>query len=332
MRKLSVVIPMYRVEQYLPKCLDSVLLPGREDYEILCVDDGSPDRSGEIAREYAARHPGLIRVIRQENGGLGAARNTGLEAAEGEFLFFLDSDDCLVPGALEEMLGELDESRSFDVLIFDYDSVDESGRVLTHNVGCAREGRLSLEEEPRLLLELPSACNKLWRRSLFLESGIRFPVKLWFEDLATTPRLLLRAGPVRSLHRTWLLYLQRSGSITNAKDPSRNREILTALHIVREDFRQQGALERYEKELEIMAVKHQLLASTVRVNLADPRSPLQRELLEDLDRNWPRWRANPYLPGLPAQHRLLLKLMDRHAYSAVHALMRANNLVKGKRV
>ena len=331
MRKLSIVIPVYRVEQYLSSCLDSVLLAGREDYEVLVVDDGSPDRSGQIAEDYAARFPALLRVIHQENGGLGAARNTGLEAAEGEYLLFLDSDDSLSPGAVPEMLEALDDD-SCDVLFFGNDSVDETGRVLSHEDACRAEGSFTLEDYPQLLLEQPSACTRLWRRSLFLDNDIRFPVRLWFEDLATTPRLFLRARLMRVLQQTWLRYLQRSDSITNARDPARNREIIPALAIVLEDYRQQGAFERYEKELEISAVKHQLLASTVRVNLADPHSPLQRELLADLDRKFPRWRENPYLPSLPAQHRLLLKLMDRQAYGAVHALMLANNLVKGKRV
>lgn len=331
MRKLSIVIPMYEVERYLPACLDSVILPGREDYEIIAVDDGSPDRSGAIAEEYAARYPGLIRVIHQENGGLGAARNAGLEAAAGEFLFFLDSDDSLYPGALAEMLQALDRPEPFDVLFFEDETVDESGRVLSHQSYCSREGFFTLEEDPRLLLEQPSACTRLWRRSLFLDSGIRFPGRLWFEDLATTPRLYLRAETMLSLRRTWLRYLLRGGSITNAKDPSRNREIITAMDLVLEDYRQQGVLERYRKELELVAVKHQLLASTVRVNLAEPRSPLQRELLADLDRKFPAWRDNPYLAELPAQHRLLLKLIDRHAYGALHALMRANDLVKRKK-
>lgn len=332
MRTLSIVIPAYRVEQYLPACLDSVILPGRKDYEILVVDDGSPDHSGQIAEEYAARFPELIRVIHQENGGLGAARNAGLEAAEGEYLFFLDSDDSLFPGALEEMLEELKRPESCDILFFDDDAVLEDGRVLFHETGCLREGSFTMEDNPQVLLDLPSICNKLLRRSLFLDSGIRFPARLWFEDLATSPRLYLRAGPMRSVHRTWLRYLQRADSITNAKDPSRNREIIPALGMVLEDYRQQGALERYEKELEITAVKHQLLASTIRVNQVDPASPLQGELLEDLNRKFPHWRENPYLPDLPAQHRLLLKLIERKAYRAVHMLMKVNNLVKGKQL
>lgn len=330
MTKLSIVIPAYGVERYLPACLDSALLPGREDYEIIVVDDGSPDRSGEIAEEYAARHPGLIRVLHRENGGLGAARNTGIESARGDWLLFLDSDDTLAPGAVEEMLEEL--RQPCDILIFDYLCVGEDGRQLDYQRGCSREGPFSLRDYPGLIHELPSACNKLWRRSLFTEGGVRFPGRLWFEDLATSPRLYLRAETIRAVPRPWLRYLQRSGSITKAKDPSRNREIIEALALVLEDFRQQGAFADYEKELELLAVKHQLLASTVRVNLADPRSPLQRELLEELDRSFPNWRENPGLARLPAQHRLLLKLMDRHAYGAVHALMRANNLLKGKRV
>ena len=109
--RLSVIVPVYNLEAWLPATLASLLEIGGSAsgdgsrglaVEIIAVDDGSPDRSGRIAEEYAARYPGLIRVIHQENGGLGAARNAGLAAAEGEFLFFLDSDDSLSPGALEE--------------------------------------------------------------------------------------------------------------------------------------------------------------------------------------------------------------------------------------
>ena len=97
--KLSVVIPIYNMERWLAACLDSVIDPACADYEILAVNDGSADRSGEIAADYAARFPALLRVIATPNGGLGHARNTGLEAARGDYLLFLDSDDTLAPGA-----------------------------------------------------------------------------------------------------------------------------------------------------------------------------------------------------------------------------------------
>lgn len=330
MRRLSIVIPMYRVEDYLPACLDSCILPGREDYEIVCVDDGSPDRSGRIAEDYAARFPGLIRVIHQENGGLGAARNTGLEAAEGEFLLFLDSDDSLAPGALGEMLEEL-EREDADVFVFDFVKVDEAGRELCRVSGSSREGRFTLAENPELLLDPPNAWNKLWRRSLFLETGIRYPGRLWYEDLASSPGLYLHAGSILAVPRVWIRYLMRGGSITNSKNIARNAEIIPAVDAALESFRREGRLEEFAPALEAMSVFHQLLTATVRVNSIDPRSPLQRELLEDLDRKFPRWRDNPRLKRFPARHRLLLRLMDRGAYGAVHALMRANDFVKRKK-
>ncbi len=329
MRKLSIVIPIYKVEQYLPVCLDSCILPGREDYEILCVDDGSPDRSGQIAEDYASRFPGLIRVIHQENGGLGAARNTGLEAAEGEFLLFLDSDDSLAPGAPEEMLDLLSREEA-DVIIFDFVKVDETGRELCRVGGSSREGRFTLPEAPELLLDPPNAWNKLWRRSLFLETGIRYPGRLWYEDLATSPGLYLRAGSILAVPRPWIRYLMRSGSITNSKNLARNAEIIPAVDAALDAFRREDRLEAFAPALEAMCVYHQLLTATVRINGIDPRSPLQGDLLEDLERKFPAWRDNPYLKRFPARHLLLLRLIDRRAYGAVHALMRVNDLVKRK--
>ncbi len=330
MPKLSIIIPIYNVEAYLPACLESVLACPTEDCEILAVDDGSTDGSRALAEDHARRYPGRIRLICRENGGLGAARNTGVDAARGDYLLFLDSDDTLAPGAVREMLRALD--RDCDVLLFDYVSVNGKGRVLSYHSGCGREGCFSLAEEPGLLFALPSACNKLWKRSLFTESGVRFPEGLWFEDLATCPRLCLRAGTFCAVHRPWLRYLQRPGSITRTRDPGRNRDVIPALDLVLEDFRAQGCLSRYRRELEMLAVQHQLLAATVRVNLTDPRSPLQGELLRDLDAKFPLWRENPYLSLLPLRHRLLLRLMAQEHYFGVHALMAANNILRRKTI
>ena len=179
--KLSIVIPVYNTRDYLPACLDSVLDPAADDYEIIVVNDGSTDDSGRVAMEYAARFPDRIRVITTENGGLGAARNVGLEAASGEFVFFLDSDDRLADGALPEMLDSLTPDR--DIVLFDFLSVDTEGNVLERLSGCRSSGALSLDTCPELIMEYPSGCNKICRRSLFLDSGIRFPGRVWYEDL-----------------------------------------------------------------------------------------------------------------------------------------------------
>ena len=99
--KLSVIVPVYNVEKFLPRCLDSLLRQGLEvgEYEVICVNDGSPDGCGKILADYERKHPDLINVITQKNGGLSAARNTGMLRARGEYLVFIDSDDYVVDGA-----------------------------------------------------------------------------------------------------------------------------------------------------------------------------------------------------------------------------------------
>ena len=125
-------------------------LPLKDCVQIL----GNFNDSEALALEYAARYPERIRVITTENGGLGAARNVGLEAARGEFVFFLDSDDRLADGALVEMLDSLTPER--DIVIFDFLSVDTDGNVLERLPGCARSGAVSLDAFPELLMEYPS--------------------------------------------------------------------------------------------------------------------------------------------------------------------------------
>ncbi len=122
----------------------------------------------------------------------------------------------------------------------------------------------------------------------------------------------------------------RAGSITNSKNLSRNAEIIQAVDLALEAYRRQGKLEAFAPALEAMAVKHQLLMATTRINAIDPHSPLQRQLKQDLEQKFPAWRENPWLSRFPAQHRLLLQLIDRGRYGAVHALMAANKILKGR--
>ena len=320
--KLSVVIPIYNVQDYLAACLDSVIVPGLTDYEIIAVDDGSNDASPAILAEYAERFPGLVKPVTTPNGGLGHARNVGISLARGDYLLFLDSDDTLSPGAPAAILDALD--GSFDLGVFDFVSVDGSGRELRYHKGCERDGSFLFPDHPALLLAPPNAVNKLWRRSLFTENGISFPDRKWFEDLATIPRLYLRAGQIRYLPQAWYRYLQRDGSITRNADASRNLEMLDAVETVMEDYRQNGAFERYLPELEAMAAYHELLTSSTRVNLIDPKSPVQDALVSDYLARFPGWRDNPYIRSWPGKHRLLLSLILRRRRMLLHALLKLN--------
>ena len=272
--KLSVIIPIYNVQDYLAACLDSVIAPGSTDYEIIAVNDGSTDGSPAVLADYAERFPGLVKTVTTPNGGLGHARNVGISLARGEYLLFLDSDDTLSPGAIREILGALD--GSFDIGVFDFVSVDREGRVLRYYKGCENSGSFSLSAYPAFLLSPPNAVNKLWRRALFIDSGISFPDRKWFEDLATIPRLYLRSGTIRTLPHPWYRYLQRDGSITRNTDAARNLEMLDAIETVMTDYVRSGAFGKYHRELEAMAAYHELLTSSTRVNLIDPKRESHR--------------------------------------------------------
>ena len=326
--KLSIVIPVYNTRDYLSACLDSVLEPGCDDYEIVVVNDGSTDDSGIIAAGCASRFPALIRVITTENGGLGAARNVGLEAARGDYLLFLDSDDTLAAGALKEILAGLD--GSFDIGIFDILQVNPSGDTVGTIIGCGEGGDFTLSDHPALLFEPPSACNKLFRRSLFLESGVRFPGRVWFEDLRTVPKLYPLAGHIRNLAKPWYRYLIRQGSIIRSGNAERNLDMITAVDTALTDFQQQGQYEAYRLQLEYMCVYHELLTSGTRVNGIDPQSPVQDRLLEDFLRRFPDYRKNPYVQKMSLKYKFLIRLITGKHRKTLYAVMRLNDLVKGK--
>lgn len=325
--KLSIIIPAYNVEDFLGKCLDSVLCP-IDGYEIIVVNDGSTDGTGAVAEAYRERYPERISVISTANGGLGAARNVAIDAARGEYLLFLDSDDTLAEGALEELFARLDED--FDMCVFAMRSVNERGEEVNHINTCTKEGRFDLASYPQLLLTAHSACNKLYRRSLFTDTGIRYPARAWYEDMRTTPKLYLYAKVIVTDPRAWYVYLQRSGSITNNANLERNLEIIDAVEDLTSYYRACGQYERYRRELEYSAFYHELLTASVRVCLTDAHSPVLDRLRSDYLARFPDYRSNPYIAALPLKHRLLSSLLLRRRTGAVALLMRLNNRIRRK--
>jgi CDP-glycerol glycerophosphotransferase len=192
--QVSVVVPAYGVEAYLPACLDSLLSQHLKSWEAIVVDDGSPDRSGEIAESYAARDP-RIRVVHVENGGLGSARNVGTRQADGEFLAFLDSDDVLPRNALASLTTSLHESGS-DFATgsivrweapFDATSLHEPPWMRRLH---ARGKRLRIAQRPEILGDV-FAWNKVFRRSFWDAAGLDWPEGIRYEDQPTTTRAFM---------------------------------------------------------------------------------------------------------------------------------------------
>lgn len=328
MKKLSVIIPVYNVEPYLARCIESVVTESEIPYEIVIVNDGSTDGSAAVAERYRARYPELISVVTTENRGLGSARNTGMEHSSGEYLYFLDSDDYLAPGGMDGILACLEED--FALCFFNSVTVTEDGRELKTVQGCKAPGEISLDAYPELLLEIPNVWNKIFRRRLFTEHDIRFPGRAWFEDVRTVLKLYAFAAPMIYKPEAWHRYLLRGGSITNSKKALRNREMIEAVDDLFSFYRQQGRWEQLKPVLEYFAFYNEFLTSSVRANLADWRSPVQEELMLDFLGKFPDFQQNPYVQKIPPKYKLLTWLLLHRMRLSVHLIMQLNNLVRDK--
>ena len=326
--RFSIVIPVYNVKDYLERCLDSVLANDLKDCEVIVVDDGSTDNlSPALCDSYAARYPDVIRVIHQSNMGLGGARNTGLEQARGDYVFFLDSDDTIVPDAMK-ILRKAVEQTPADIISFQLNLDDGQGNLTPFQADPFFPARpFALSDRKEYLLALPSAACRIWKRELFLASGVRYPSRVWYEDIRTSAKLFALAKSIRVLEDRLYCYLQRPGSIMKSAALDKNRDILEAFDDLLRWFREKGLYDTYKSELCRLAVDHIFLASTVRVARQDPRHPLLPEFSRYMQVNFPEFRKNPYLSKLPALHKLLLRLIEGGHYRTVRLLFR----LKGNR-
>lgn len=321
--RFSIIIPVYNVKDYLQKCIDSVLANDCADCEIILVNDGSTDgASPAICDENAARHPDLIRVIHQENQGLGGARNTGIAAARGEYLFFVDSDDTIAPYALK-VLSEAAANYGADVFSFDFTRDDGNGGLFPESANRGPVGvPFTLAEKPEFLLSLPAAWARIWRRSLFAETTLQYPSRVWYEDIRTSTKLFAKARSIVILPEHLYFYLLRPGSIMNNRNLQRNREILDAFDDILNWFRQENLAETYSKELCALAIWHILLTASVRVARTQPDSPLLSEFSSYMEKHFPDFRQNPYRASFPAGKRLALFLVEHRRYKTIRLLFR----------
>jgi CDP-glycerol glycerophosphotransferase len=219
MARISVIVPAFQVEAYLGECLDSILDQGVADLEVVVVDDGSTDESAAIARRYAERDD-RVRLVRQANHGLGHARNTGIAAAGGDFLSFVDSDDRLPDGALARLLASLERTGS-DFATGNIERFNSAGTWPAAFVRKTfwRRRRRTHVTRFRWLLHDRMAQNKLWRRSFWDEHALRFPEGRLHEDIPVVIPAHFMAWAVDVLPEPVYLYRQRDdgSSITQRR-------------------------------------------------------------------------------------------------------------------
>lgn len=304
--KLSIIVPVYNVEKYLAKCLDSLVGQTVQDYEIIVVNDGSPDNSQRIIDDYAARYPGLIVPMMKENGGLSSARNLGMTVAKGEFIGFVDSDDWVDVSMYERML-EVIERENADIVYCDMEDCYDDGTVVRHDV-------TSFTDPFKVTC---SACNKLFRRSLI--GNAQFPIGLWYEDLSFVAKLLLRTERIAVIHEAFYHCHMHSDSIMHSIASVKNLDIITVIDDLEETARQFGK----EGKIECLVLSHVLLTGINRVAAAEKsadRTKLIKAMREYAHEKVPKLTQSESF-RMESTKRRIIMFLNYHGLESVSQLM-----------
>lgn len=250
---ISVIVPVYRVEKFLPQCIESVLNQTFTDFELILVDDGSPDRCPAICDE-AAERDARVRVIHQANAGLSAARNAGIEAAHGAWLSFVDSDDYIAPQFYEKLY-QTAQRTDADCVMCSVQNVDESGKpidsALMRVADEVKTGREVLRKIGRDdVTPYLTAWNKLYRRKLF--NTLRYPAGRQNEDVFVFAELFCQVQRAVCVAEPLYFYRKRIGSIMNSAVTLRNLDEMWAYvncfeHLQQDD--EESTLKETEKRV-----------------------------------------------------------------------------------
>lgn len=224
--KISIVVPIYKVEQYLDKCVNSLVNQTYKEIEILLVDDGSPDRSPKMCDKYAQEDP-RIKVIHKVNGGLSDARNFGLKEVVGEYVLFVDSDDYIDVDTCEKFVSIMKDNKPDIVVGNAYRLENNKKYPMKHNLNTNEQmisGTQYLKEELKSGSMYMAAWLNLYNKEFLVKNKLQFSVGLLHEDEEFTPRAFLEASYVIGTDIFFYNYLIREGSITTAKNKLRNAE------------------------------------------------------------------------------------------------------------
>ncbi len=258
---LSIIVPVYNVEKYLARCVDSLLAQTYENLEIILVDDGATDGSGAICDAYGAKDS-RVKVIHKANGGLSSARNAGLEAAAGEYITFVDSDDWIEADGYAHLMELMDRCQVKMVCGGNYNAYDDTEEK-TLGMCPGKEEVVDAEElVGRMFLWQDtdsSACDKIYHRSLL--ENVRYPEGRVNEDLPVTYKIVLKAGRAALSDKPFYNYFHRAGSISRPdviteKSFHYSQHTEQIYHEIRENY---PAIEPQARYLRVKSLSHILL-------------------------------------------------------------------------
>lgn len=206
--KISIIMPVYNLEKYIRKSIESILNQNLKEIELIIINDGSSDNTGEICKEYLKKDK-RIKLIEIKNSGQAFARNKGLEIAKGEYIGFVDGDDFIEEVMYEEMYNCCIYNNS-DICIIGLREINERGQCISEYI----PQKIDLAE----VLKRAYPCNKLIRRNLFMDNNLKFISGKYYEDVELIPKLCIKAKNISIINKIGYNYLKRNGSTTQIRD------------------------------------------------------------------------------------------------------------------
>lgn len=308
MPKLSIIVPVYNVEKYLERCIESLIQQTYEDYEIILVNDGSTDNSQNIINQYQKKYNNLIRSFTKENGGLGDARNFGVNHCDGEFITFVDSDDY-VDYDLYRVSMESIEKNNFDIVVFGMIRESNSKKVY-------KDIKKYFDSDEILIKNTPNACNKIIRKKIWIENNLMFPKKIWYEDVAIIPALAQYTDRIGIVEKYYYHYVIRDDSITSTKTYNKKcLEIIDSLDYLKKHLKSMTPLFEY------IFITHGLYLGTQRMALHNEKEDFYK-LYEHINQLCSNWKNNTEINDLPFLKKLYLKMLPNYFICRLLVLLR----------
>lgn len=293
---VSIVVPCYNAERTIESCLDSLLSQGFQGLEIICVNDGSKDKTADILDSYRLRYPEVV-VVNQENSGAWSARLSGIQKAKGDYIMFLDSDDVAVPGFIVKMY-ELASSINCDLAVCGFNRVDIGTGKLMSAEFCKPLRSFSLKKDPGRLLQInPAPWNKIYKASLLKHSNRLSVAPVMLDDLSLLLLALLRSdGLISYLPEALVEYRVHGDSTINSINPGQLKDAIVAMAEIRSYYKSCNPVEMLEA-FDAVAFAHIVVSMSFRL-LGSGISNVTNEidaLIAAADSEFPYWRTSRYL-------------------------------------
>ena len=314
MIKVSVIVPVYNVYDYLEKCLDSLVNQTLKEIEIIVVNDGSPDNSEEIIARYAKDYPEKVKAYKKENGGLSDARNYGIKKAKGEYIGFVDSDDYVDTKMYEKLYNKAKNDK-LDIVLCDTINLYEDGKEVLV------KSNLHYTDDvvKNYLLSPPMAWLRLYKRELF--NDLEFKKGIYYEDLELMPRMVKYTKKIGFLDEGLYYYLQRSGSIMKQKEF--NNKLLDIFSVL--ELNKKVLSKEYPEEIEYMYITHLLRTATLRFLEYQGTQKYLDEINLIIRNNYPNWKKNIYLKKASKKTKIISYLAYSKCYGVLKLIKKITN-------